>query len=114
MPRRKSFESSKCVIRISKEKIGSKFMKPTLTKNSSGKEFPLLDYNYHSVALDGCNGHCLRPPSLRSISREYFDKEAHRSFAAEAALFGIMIVTAAVPIVSSAFAVLELCRSVAF
>jgi hypothetical protein len=97
-----------------KEKIGRrKFMNPTLTKNSSGKQFPLIDYNYHSMSLDGCNGRCVRLPSLRNISREYFDKEAHRSFAAEAVLFGAMIVTAAVPIVSGAHAIIELCRTIA-
>lgn len=88
-------------------------MNPTLTKNRSGRQFPLVEYNYHSMSLDGCNGHGVRLPSLRNISREYFDKEANRSFVAEAAVFGTLVVTAAVPIISGAHAILELCRAIA-
>ena len=90
------------------------FMKPTLTTKDSGKRFPIVDCNYHSIALDGCNGRCLGLPSFRSISREYFDKEAQRSFATEAALFGTMIVTATFPIVSGAYAIMHLCSALAF
>lgn len=86
-------------------------MKPTPTITHSGSGFPVTDCNYQSIALGEFNGHCTTlSPSFRSISREYFETEAHRHFLAEGALFVTMIVTATVPIVSGVFAIIELCR----
>ena len=48
-------------------------------------------------------------PVFRDISREYFDVEANHAFLSDAAVFGTLIGAALVPIVSSAFAVLQLC-----
>ena len=90
-------------------------MKPTLITNRTGRvtRFPAIDSNYHSVVLSGCSAHCARisSPSFRDISRDYFDTEAERHFLAEAAVFGTMLITAAVPIMSGAYAVIELCRA---
>lgn len=87
-------------------------MTPTSTTTRSQNRFPVIDCNYQSVALDGFNGHCEKlSPSFRNISREYFANEAHHYFLAEGALFATMLLTAAVPIVSGAFAVIHLCRS---
>lgn len=82
-------------------------MKPTLTK------LPSTDYNYHSVALDGFNGRCAKvsAPSFLNISRDYFENEARHDFVSEAAVFAMIFVTAAVPVVSGVFAVIELCRA---
>jgi hypothetical protein len=82
-------------------------MKPTLTK------FPSVDCNYHSIALGGFNGRCAKvsAPSFLNISRDYFRNEARHDFAGEAACFAMIVVTAAVPVVSGAYAVVELCRA---
>ena len=52
-----------------------------------------------------------RANSLRDISRDYFDAEANREFTIEAAVFGMLIVMAMVPIMSGMSAVVQLLRS---
>jgi hypothetical protein len=109
---KKTFESSEHASRISKERRKEDFMKPTIETFRTNKRFPLTDYNYHSVALDGFSGSCAKvsSPSFRSISRDYFETEEPKSFLGEAAIFGTMLVTAVVPLVSGIFAIIELCR----
>jgi hypothetical protein len=98
-------------------------MKPTLKNFRSHKRadaletesprFPITNWNYQSVALGGFSGHCAKlTPSFRDISRDYFDKEAHNNFAKEAALFGTMLAMAAMPLISTALAVIHLLRTV--
>jgi hypothetical protein len=79
----------------------------------SEKRFPLTDCNYHTVTLSACRGRCTKAavPSFRNISRQYFQNEARRDFVGEAILFAILIITAGVPVVSGAYAILELCRA---
>ena len=79
----------------------------------SEKRFPLTDCNYHSVTLRAYRGRCAKAaaPSFRNISRQYFQKEARHDFVGEAILFAILIITAAVPVMSGAYAILELCRA---
>jgi len=79
----------------------------------SEKRFPLTDCNYHSVTLRAYRGRCAKAPvpSFRNISRQYFQKEARREFVGEALLFAMLIVTAAAPLVSGAYAILDLCRA---
>ena len=94
-------------------------MKPTA--QTSGDErsrtnrraFPRTDYNYHSITLGGRSGQYARtlPPSLRDISREYFDTEANRDFLAEAFIFGAIMLTVAVPLVNGVQAILHLVRA---
>jgi hypothetical protein len=88
-------------------------MKPTIETFRSNKRFPITDYNYHSVALDGFDGCCAKmtAPSFRSISRDYFENEEPKRFLGEAAIFGTMLVTALVPLISGVFAIIQLCRS---
>ena len=50
-------------------------------------------------------------PSFRSISQDYFKNEARPNFAGEAALFTVILMVAAVPILNSVSAVLHLVRS---
>ena len=91
-------------------------MKPIL-KNENGSErfqsscFPITDYNYHSVALDGHNG-CSQKvsPSFLNISREYFKTEARQSFLAESAYFAAIVVTAAWPVAYGIYLVAHLMR----
>jgi hypothetical protein len=108
----KTFESIECAKRISKERRKEDFMKPTIETIRTNKRSPITDYNYHSVALDGFNGCCAKvsTPSFRSISRDYFENEEPKSFLGEAAIFGTMLVTAVVPLVSGIFAIIQLCR----
>jgi hypothetical protein len=50
-------------------------------------------------------------PSFLNISRDYFRNEARHDFASEAALFAMILITAAVPVVSGVYSVIELCRA---
>ncbi|MEY2547191.1 MAG: hypothetical protein QOG48_2308 [Verrucomicrobiota bacterium] len=80
-------------------------MKPTMTK------FPSVDCNYQSVALDEFNGgQCgTRPTSTYwRFSRDYFNAEAKQDLG-ETAAFATIMITAVVPLVSGALAVLHLC-----
>jgi hypothetical protein len=97
-------------------------MKPTIQFNQKsnrdpgdcesrrGSAFPMTDYNLQAASVGGrCFGS--RRPSFRSISQDYFKNEAPHSFAKEAALFSVIVMTAAVPILNSASALLHLVRS---
>jgi hypothetical protein len=102
-------------------------MKPTIEFNEksrgdlrerrslNGSALPKTDYSFQaaSVANGGsrCFGSC--QTSFRAISQEYFETEAPRSFASEAALFVVIVVTAALPIINSASALAHLVRSFA-
>jgi hypothetical protein len=73
----------------------------------------LTDCNYYSVTLSAHHGHCAKPlaPPFRNISRQYFQHEARHDFIGEAILFAMLVITAAVPLVSAAYAIIELCRA---
>ena len=94
-------------------------MKPTFQNIDNGRrrtesrKFPVTDFNYQAVTLGGFNGRCARAdvPSFRSISRNYFDTEAQNHFLAEACVFAGIMLTAAVPLVNGAHAVLNLVRA---
>ena len=84
-------------------------MKPTSMTNQNARQFPLVDYHYHTATLGNFTGRCVRTSKFRDISREYFDVEANHAFLSDAAVFATLIGAAMVPIVSTAFAVLQLC-----
>jgi len=94
-------------------------MKPTMQNidngrsRAEGRNFPVTDFNYHTVALGGFNGRCVGAEfhSFRSISRNYFDTEAQHHFLAEASVFASIMLTAAVPLVNGAHAILNLIRA---
>ena len=88
-------------------------MKPTFITTRSENRFPLIECNYHSGTLSGYRSGCAKSaaPSFRNISRLYFQKEARLDFLGEAILFSILVVTAAVPMVSGAYAIVQLCRA---
>lgn len=87
-------------------------MKPTTITNKSGQKFPLVDYHYQTSTLGNCAGHCAKTSkSLRAISRDYFDGEANHDFVSNAAVFGALIATAAVPIITGINAVIALVRT---
>ena len=66
-----------------------------------GSSLPRTDYNFQAGSLGDSSGRCggKRLPSFRGISDEYFRTEARRYFKVEAAIFGVILVTAAVPVI---------------
>jgi hypothetical protein len=84
--------------------------------DKNARKFPFVDYHYQASTLGNFTGRCAKTSSksLRDISRDYFDKESSRDFLSDAAVFGTLIATAAVPIVASLSAVVQLCRSLPF
>jgi hypothetical protein len=88
-------------------------MKPISITASNSRRLPLIDWNYQPIMLGGYRGHCAKPlaPSFLSISRQYFQNEAPHDFVGEAILFAMLVITAAVPLVSAAYAITELCRA---
>ena len=94
-------------------------MKPTtkMIENEGGyresRKLPKIDLNYHSISTGSPGGCCARlaSPSFRNISRAYFAREANNYFLAEASVFAVIMVTAAVPLINGAHAVLNLIGS---
>ena len=93
-------------------------MKPTTITNKNARKFPFVDYHYQTQTgtMENFTGRCAKTSSksLRDISRDYFDSEANHDFLRDAAVFGTLIATAAVPIIAGASAVVELCRALPF
>ena len=64
-----------------------------------GVSLPKTDYCFRPPNFDfdsRCRGE--GEPSFRRISGAYFDNEARSHFATEAAFFGLIVLTAAVPV----------------
>lgn len=67
-----------------------------------GAKFPKTDYCFRPPTFDfdsRCRGE--GNPSFRGISKAYFDEEAGKDFATEAGMFGVIVLTAAVPVVKA-------------
>jgi hypothetical protein len=79
--------------------------------NETRREFPVTDFNYSAIDMSDCNARCadLSASSFRT-SREYFDREANRDFLTEAAVFGIMMLTVAAPLLNGIHAIVDLIR----
>ena len=91
-------------------------MKPTTHSNErNGLRMPKTDFGYQvgSMPNRGGRGNGRRRASIRAISREYFRNEARSIFATEAAFFSVIVMTAAVPLIYSAMAMVHLVRSFA-
>jgi hypothetical protein len=75
--------------------------------------FPKTDYSYQGASMEHRGGRRFgsHEPSFRSISQDYFKYEAPHTFVGEVALFSMIVITAAVPILASVGAVLHLVRS---
>jgi len=87
-------------------------MKPTANIQPGAQKLSLVDYCYHAPMLNASSAPCIkRSNSLRDISRDYFDAEAHREFTTEAAVFGTLILMAIVPIMTGVSAVVQLLRA---
>ena len=91
-------------------------MKPTTQFNEcNGLRLPKTDFGYQvgSMPSRGGRGRGRRRASIRAVSREYFKNEARSTFATEAAFFSVIVMTAAVPLIYSAMAMVHLVRSFA-
>ncbi len=90
-------------------------MKPISIIVGKDNRFPLIDCNYRPMTLDGYRGRCVKTgtPRFWRISGQYFQNEARHDFLAEAVCFAVVIIAAAVPLVSAACAVVDLCRAFA-
>ena len=90
-------------------------MKPLSTTVGKKNRFPLIDFNYRAMTLDGYRGRCVRTgtSNFRNISAEYFANEARHDFLVEAFCFVLIVITAAAPLVSATKAVVDLCRAFA-
>lgn len=100
-------------------------MKPTIQFNEKSRQrfgemgsprrvaFPKTDYGYQATSMGNMGGRRFGSPdpSFRAISQDYFKYEAPHTFVGEVALFTMIVITAAVPIMASVGAVLHLVRS---
>ena len=95
-------------------------MKPTMLIENEGsaratRRLPKVDFQYQAISTGQSGGCCahLRTPSFRNISRSYFATEENHYFLAEAAVFAVIMLTAVMPLINGASAVLNLIRSCA-
>jgi len=97
---------------------------PTLTSSGRGESFdggkcksrrsPVTDYSYHSVAFEGSStGYTrTRPRSFWNITGDYYKSEARQDFWGEASLWVVLALTAFLPLISHAHAVMEFVRAI--
>ena len=91
-------------------------MKPTIQLNQrQGLRMPKTDSNFQVGSMPSRGGRHFgsRHASIRAVSNDYFKNEARSMFATEAAFFSVIVMTAAVPLIYSAMAVVHLVRSFA-
>jgi hypothetical protein len=75
---------------------------------------PLTDYNYHSVAIKEAGARYVgkRARSFWNITGDYFKNEARYDFWGEAAVWAVLTITAFLPLISNARAVMEFMRAI--
>jgi len=75
---------------------------------------PITDYTYHSGAFQGSSAHYapVHARSFWNITGDYFKREARYDFRSEAALFAIITVTAALPLIDNLRALIEFVRAI--
>jgi hypothetical protein len=84
---------------------------PTTRKS---RQSLITDYNYHSGTPEHSSANHA-PTSTRSfwnITGDYVKNEARHDFLGEAALFGAIILTAFLPLISNAHALMEFVRAI--
>lgn len=101
-------------------------MKPTLhqietnrradreTSLRTGNGLPKTDYHFRPDSRTDFSGRCYGNPgpSFRRISDDYFKNEATGHFVSEAAVFGLIILTVAMPVIQSARGAFQFLHSV--
>ena len=89
-------------------------MKPTIQLNERrSQRGPKTDCNYQVGSMPNRGGRRLPCASIRAVSNDYFKNEARSTFATEAAFFSVIVMTAAVPLIYTAMALVHLVRSFA-
>ena len=91
-------------------------MKPTIQFNTRrGPKLPKTDYAFQASSVASTGGRCFGSPrpSFREISKDYFNYEAPQSFASEAVLFSLIVMTAAASLISSVAGMVHLVRAFA-
>ncbi len=88
---------------------------PSILLGGDHRESPIANYNYHSVAPEGFVANCGRTSheSLWYITRDYLKKEARHDFFGEAALLGVIVITAFLALIRNAQALTEFVRAIA-
>jgi hypothetical protein len=71
------------------------------------------DFDYQAATLDDIRGRPVEDckPPFHALSRDYFTREAHQDFASEAVVFCLLMMTAALPLLNGAKAVVKLMGS---
>lgn len=82
-------------------------LRDSFVPRRDGSASPKTDYHFRPSAADFAGrsrgeGY----PSFRGISRDYFDREARGHFASEAFVFGLIVLTVALPIIEGIRAML--------
>jgi hypothetical protein len=83
-------------------------------RNRRSRRAPVTNYNYHSVAFEGssaCNVGT-RPRSFWNITGDYYKSEARQDLWGEASLWAVLALTAFLPLISNAHAVMEFVRAI--
>ena len=91
-------------------------MKPTTQFNERSRQrMPKTDCAYQIASMPNRGGRNFggRGASIRAISREYFTNEARSTFATEAAFFSVIVMTAGLPLIYTAVALVHFIHSVA-
>ena len=76
---------------------------------------PKTDCSYQVASMPSRGGRSdgSRHASIRAVSHDYFKNEPRSMFATEAAFFSVIVITAAVPLINTALAMVHLVRSIA-
>jgi hypothetical protein len=74
----------------------------------------ITDHNYHSGAFQDSSAHYapVHARSFWNIAADYFKHEAAHDFRSEAALFAIITITAALPLINNLHALIEFVRAI--
>jgi len=86
----------------------------SISAASRSRRLPITDYSYHSGAFEEPSAHYspVLPRSLWNIAADYLEDEARRDFQCEAILFGLITITAALPLINNLHALIEFVRAI--
>jgi len=75
---------------------------------------PIIHYNYHPGVFQDSSAHYapVRVRSFWNIAADYFKQEAAHDFRSEAALFALISITAALPLINNLHALIEFLRAI--
>ena len=78
------------------------------------RRFPVTDYNYHSVAFEGSSARYVHTStrSFWNITGDYYKSEARQEFWGEISLWAVLALTAFLPLITNAHALMEFVRAI--